>query len=421
MTTEAAAVAVPAPTWWRRPGLDVVAGALSVNGADLEALAREHGTPLFVYDLARPAENLRALQGALTRAGLRHAVRFALKSSPDPAILRVIRGLGEPDSPDAIGIDACSPGEVLHALANGWEPSEISHTGTNVSERDLDVLLAHPIRLNLDAVSQVERVGRRAPGRAIGLRINPGAGAGYTEHLAYAGERPTKFGITADRLDDAIEAARRHSLVVDTLHFHAGSGWLGDQLDGFEQALINATSFLDRLHDAGCPIREVNVGGGLGRVAREDERPVDLDAYAAVVARHLAPYDVTAAFEPGDFVMKDAGVLLGEVVTVEDRAGTRFVGLDIGWNVSCSYFIYKYAQEVLPVREPLRERTQRVTIAGHINEAGDLFAEDYPFADVAEGELVAILGQGGYDQAMSMTHCLRPLAGAVHLERGSDA
>jgi len=97
------------------------------------------------------------------------------------------------------------------------------------------------------------------------------------------------------------------------------------------------------------------------------------------------------------------------------------VGLDIGWNVSCSYFIYKYAQEVLPVREPLRDRTQRVTIAGHINEAGDLFAEDYPFAAVEEGELVAILNQGGYVEAMSMTHCLRPLAAAVHLERGSDA
>ena len=420
MTTEAV-LAVPAPTWWRRPGLDVVDGSLSVNGADLEALAREHGTPLFVYDLARPAENLRALQDALSRTGLRHTVRFALKASPDPAILAVVRGLGAPGSATAVGIDACSPGEVLHALANGWEPAEISHTGTNVSERDLDVLLAHPVRINLDAVSQLERVGRRAPGRTVGIRVNPGAGAGYTEHLAYAGERPTKFGITADRLDDAIDAARRHSLVVDTMHFHAGSGWLGDQLAGFEQALVNATSFLDRLLAAGCPIREVNVGGGLGRIARDDEAPVDLDAYAAVVARHLAPYDVTAAFEPGDFVMKDAGLLLGEVVTVEDRAGTRFVGLDVGWNVSCSYFIYRYAQEVLPVRDPLRDRTQRVTIAGHINEAGDVFAEDYPLAEVAEGDIVAILNQGGYDQAMSMTHCLRPLAGAVHLERGTGA
>ena len=417
MTLDVEAATVPAPTWWRRPGLDVVDGRLSLNGADLEALAREHGTPLFVHDLARPAENVRELQAALRRAGVPHRVRFALKASPDPVILRVLRGLGAPGSDEAVGIDACSPGEVTHALAHGWLPDEISHTGTNVSERDLDVLLAHPIRLNLDAVSQLERVGRRAPGRTVGIRINPGAGAGYTEHLAYAGERPTKFGVTADRLDDAMDAVRRHGLVVDTMHFHAGSGWLGDQLEGFEAALAAATRFLDRLLDAGCPIREVNVGGGLGRPARDDERAVDLDAYAAVVRRQLERYGVTVAFEPGDWIMKDAGLLLGEVVTVERRGDVTFVGLDLGWNVTSSAFIYGYAQEILPVRDPLRPRTQVVTVAGHINEAGDVFAEDYPFAAVEEGELVAILNQGGYVEAMSMTHCLRPLAAAVHLER----
>jgi diaminopimelate decarboxylase len=417
VTLDVEAATVPAPTWWRRPGLDVVDGRLSLNGADLEALAREHGTPLFVYDLARPAENVRELQAALRRAGVPHRVRFALKASPDPVILRVLRGLGAPGSDEAVGIDACSPGEVTHALAHGWLPDEISHTGTNVSERDLDVLLAHPIRLNLDAVSQLERVGRRAPGRTVGIRINPGAGAGYTEHLAYAGERPTKFGVTADRLDDAIDAVRRHGLVVDTMHFHAGSGWLGEQLEGFEEALVAATRFLDRLLDAGCPIREVNVGGGLGRPARDDERAVDLHAYAAAVRRQLERYGVMVAFEPGDWIMKDAGLLLGEVVTVERRGDVTFVGLDLGWNVTSSAFIYGYAQEILPVRDPLRPRTQVVTIAGHINEAGDVFTEDYPFAAVEEGELVAILNQGGYVEAMSMTHCLRPLAAAVHLER----
>jgi diaminopimelate decarboxylase len=410
---------VPAapPAWWRRPGLDVVDGSIVLNGADLETLARRHGSPLFVYDLARPVENMRRLQGALARAGVPYVTRFALKSCPDPRILAVLRAMGEPGTPDGVGIDACSPGEVLHALANGWPADAISHTGTNVSDRDLDVLLAHPIRLNLDGVSQLERVGRRAPGRTVGIRINPGTGAGYTEHLSYAGERPTKFGVTEDRLDDAIAAARRHGLIVDTLHFHAGSGWLGDQLGGFEAALARATWFLDHLLGAGFPIREVNVGGGLGTVARDDERPVDLDAYAQTVRRHLEPYSVTAAFEPGDYVMKDAGVLLGEVVTVERRGGTTFVGLDIGWNVNCAYFIYRYAQEVLPVRDALRERTQLVTIAGHINEAGDVFAEDYPFPDVAEGEVVAILNAGGYLMAMSSTHCLRPMGTAVYLER----
>ena len=253
-----------APTWWRRPGLDVADGRLVLNDVDLEALARQHGTPLFVYDLARPRENMRALQAALMRAGVPYLTRFALKACPDPRILAVLRAMGAPGTPGSVGIDACSPGEVIHALANGWEPFEISHTGTNVSERDLDVLLAHPIRINLDGVSQVERLGRRSPGRTIGLRVNQGAGAGYTEHLAYAGERPTKFGITEDRLDDAIAAVRRHGLVVDTLHFHAGSGWLGDQLDGFETALERATPFLDRLLAEGFPIREVNVAAAWG-------------------------------------------------------------------------------------------------------------------------------------------------------------
>ncbi len=124
-----------------------------------------------------------------------------------------------------------------------------------------------------------------------------------------------------------------------------------------------------------------------------------------------------AAFEPGDFVMKDAGVLLGEVVSVERRGDTTFVGLDIGWNVNCAYFIYRFAQEILPVRDPLRPRTQLVTVAGHINEAGDVFAEDYPFPEVDEGEPIAILNPGGYVQAMSMNHCLRPMGTAVYLER----
>ncbi len=415
--TAPTALPAPAPTWWQRPGLEVHDDRLTLNGADLDVLLREHGAPLFVYDLARPAENVRALQGALRRAGLRYLTRFALKSCPDPRILAVLRALGEPGTPDGVGIDACSPGEVLHALANGWPPETISFTGTNVSERDLDVLLAHPIRLNLDGVSQIERVGRRAPGRAIGLRVNPGAGAGYTDDLAYAGERPTKFGVTTDRLDDAVAAVRRHGLAVDTLHFHAGSGWLGDQLGEFEAALARAVTLLERLLEAGFAIREVNVGGGLGRVARDGEVPVDLDAYAATVARHLAPYGVTAAFEPGDFVMKDAAVLLAEVVSVERRGSVTFVGLDVGWNVNCAYFIYGYAQEIVPLAGPMRPRTRLVTVAGHINEAGDVFAEDYPMPDVAEGEGVAILNAGGYLQAMSMTHCLRPTGATVYLER----
>jgi diaminopimelate decarboxylase len=403
--------------WWTRRGLESQDGRLTIAGVDAESLAREHGTPLFVHDRARYAENARRLQAAVTRAGLPHRVRFALKAHPDPRILSGLRSIGSPGEADAIGIDACSPGEVLRALECGWLPAEISFTGTNVSERDLDVLLAHPIHVNLDAVSQIARLGRRAPGSSIGLRINPSAGAGYHAGLTYSGERPTKFGILEDRLDKALATAARHRLTIDTIHFHAGSGWLGDGLPAFEAALARVSPIVSRLIADGHPIREVNVGGGLGVPARSDETPVDLDAYAAVLGRHLGPLGVVVGCEPGDYIAKDAAILLGEVVTVEDRGGTTFVGLDLGWNVNCSYFIYRYAQEIVLCRAADAPRTEVVTVAGHINEAGDLFAEDYPMPPVEEGDIVALLNAGGYHEAMSSTHCLRPVAGAIHLDR----
>jgi diaminopimelate decarboxylase len=390
---------------------------LRIAGRDPEALAREHGTPLFVYDRARFAENARRLQAALTGTGLPFRIRFALKANPFPEILEVFRGIGEPGSPDAIGIDACSPGEVERAIDCGWRPDEISYTGTNVSERDLDVILRHGVHVNLDAISQIERYGRRAPGKHIGVRIDPGAGAGYNDPLEYAGDRPTKFGIGMERLDDAVAAARRHDLTIDTVHFHAGSGWLADGLAGFEAALRCAVEAVEHLRAAGCPIVEVNVGGGLGSPARQDERAVELDAYATVVARHLGALDVVVACEPGDYLSKDVAILLGEVVTVERRRDVTFVGLDIGWNVNCSYFIYGFAQELVPCRAPDAPRTEIVTVAGHINEASDVFAVDYPMARVEEGEMVALLNAGGYLQAMSSTHCLRPMGGAIFLDR----
>jgi diaminopimelate decarboxylase len=403
--------------WWVRPGLDVDAGRLRIAGRDAERLARERTTPLFVYDRGRFAENARKVQAALASTGMEYRLRLALKANPAQEVLEVFRALGAPGSPESVGIDACSPGEVERAMDCGWRPDEISFTGTNVSERDLDVLLVRGVHLNLDAISQIERYGRRAPGTTIGLRVDPGAGVGYNEHLEYAGDRPTKFGIELERLDEALTAAVRHGLTVDTIHFHAGSGWLADGLDGFEAALAVAVVAVERCRAAGHDIVEVNVGGGLGVPARADETAVDLERYSAVLARHLGALGVVVGCEPGDHLTKDAAILLGEVVTVERRRGVTFVGLDIGWNVNCSYFIYRFAQEIVVCARADAPRAETVTVAGHINEAGDVFAEDYPMPAVAEGEMVAILNAGGYLQAMSSTHCLRPMGEAIFLDR----
>ena len=281
-------VTVPDRRPWEHEGVRVVGGRLLVAGRDAEALAREHGTPLYAFDVTRVAEQARALRDALARADLTPRVRLALKAQRAPEILAALRALGAPGSPGAVGIDACSPGEVRHALDHGFTAAEISFTGTNVSERDLDVIAPAGVHVNLDLLSQIERYGRRCPGRTIGLRVNPRGGVmrGHAESL-YSGARPTKFGIYEEDLGAALEAARRHGLIVDTLHVHLANGMLDDELPAFDAALEPVTRMAETLLDAGCPLQEVNVGGGLGTPLHAGERPLDLDAYAGILARRF--------------------------------------------------------------------------------------------------------------------------------------
>ncbi len=381
-------------------------------GRDAEALAREHGTPLYVYDLERIGEQARAVIAAFERRAAPFVLRFALKAQRDPAVLAYVRGLG------VVGIDACSPGEVLHALAHGWRAQEISYTGTNVSERDLDVLLEHRVHVNLDLLSQLERYGRRAPGSTVGVRVNPRAGvtwAGAGESL-YAAARPTKFGILEEQLDEAILIAAKHDLAIDTVHVHVGDGFLTDGLPQLEVVVDRVAAFVRRLVEAGHGIREVNAGGGLGVPQRAEDEPLDVDAYAAVLVERLAPFGVTISAEPGDFLVKESGVLLAEVVSVDERDGIVFVGLDAGFNVAPEHFIYDAILPIVLCRAADAEPTAAVTVAGNINEGDDLWGEEVPLPDVHEGDVVAMLGVGSYNRSMHLDHCLRPPANAVAFE-----
>ena len=413
--SEPAATALEACDWWRRPGLDAVAGRLTIAGRDAEALAREHGVPLFAYDLTHMEEVVRALQGAMARTGLPWKVRWALKAQRQPEALARIRRVGEPGTPGFVGLDVCSPREVEHAVAHGWPASEISYTGTNVSDADLDVILSHGVHVNLDLLSQIERYGRRARGSTIGIRVNPrvsaarpGSGISY-----YSGEAPTKFGIYPERLEEAIALARSYDLTIDTVHFHVAHHLFDEDLPAFERAVAAAAAMARRAQAAGCPLVEVNAGGGLAAPMRQGQRYLDFDAYAGILADHLGPLGVTIACEPGEMLAKNAGVALAEVVTVEDRSvagdgSAVFAGLTIGWNLVSLRFVYKEHIEHVLCRAADAPRSARYTLASHINEGPDVFAEDYPLPPLAEGDIVALLGVGCYCQANWHEHCLRP-------------
>ena len=287
--------------------LEIRDGRLLVAGRDAEELARELGTPTFVYDLPRIEEQARSLVEAFERAGAPFRLRLAVKAQRDPQVLRFVRELG------FVGADVSSPGELEHVLEHGWRPEEISYTGTNVSERDLDRILAEGVPVNVDLLSQLERYGRRAPGTAVGLRVNPRVGAASglgRAHLYSGAHRPSKFGVLDGQLEDALRIAAEHGLRLDTVHFHVGDGFRTDGLAAFELAAERVAAMTRRVQRAGHPVVEVNAGGGLGVPHDADEAPLDVDAYAAALVRHLGLLGVTIACEPGDFLTKEMGVLL---------------------------------------------------------------------------------------------------------------
>jgi diaminopimelate decarboxylase len=398
-----------ASPWWSRPGLDAREGRLFVAGRDAEALAREHGTPLFVYDLVRIEEQARSLVDAFERVGAPFRLRLALKAQREPEVLAFVRSLG------FIGLDVCSPREIDHALEHGWEPAEISFTGTNLSERDLNAIVPTGVHVNLDLLSQLERFGRRAPGSNVGIRVNPRVGAssrGHT-HLYTGEERPSKFGILDEQLDDALEIARTHDLSLDTVHFHVGRTLLTDALPDLEVAAERAAAVARRLMDAGHPVTEVNAGGGLG-VPFDAEKPaLDVDAFARVLTKQLGPLGVTIGSEPGDFLVKEMGVLLAEVVSADERDRHRFVGVDAGFNVAPERRIYEEPIPLILCRAVDAPSERPVTVAGNINEGDDLWAEELPLPEVGEGDVIALLRVGSYNRSMHIDHCMRPPAGTV--------
>jgi diaminopimelate decarboxylase len=391
-------------TWWSREGLGYVDGRLHLAGRDLAMLAAQTGTPAFFYDAARIRRKVALLHDALNGKQLRHRVFYAMKANRFAPIMSWLASSG------ACGIDACSPQEVQFALSCGFEESDISFTATSVSDKDLDMLARYPgIIFNLDSQSVIRRLAARCPGREIGLRINPGLGLGYggNELLQYSGARTTKFGIYREQFEDTLQLIEEVGLKLTRIHFHVGIGYLSHQLELWEQIVEACMQFVDQVEG----IKAVNLGGGLGLPHVEGDQPLDLDKWSAIIERHIGSRGLEVGVEPGDFIVKDSGVLVLQVNTTERKRDTRFVGVDGGFNLAVEPAFYGLPCEPAPcVVAPdgwQADRLQAVTIAGNINEALDIWAHDKALPEIREGDYLALINAGGYASAMSSNHCMR--------------
>lgn len=387
--------------WWQRDDLCYQHNQLYFAGHAVSQLAQQFGSPSFVYSTARVEANLRRVRQALDNAGLadRSSIFYAMKANRFAPLLRFIRQTG------LCGIDACSPNEVKHALSCGFSASDISFTATSLSKKDFAELARYDgLFMDCDSLHAIRSWGELKPGSEIGIRINPAVGIGRAcnDKLQYAGCTTTKFGIYREQFDEALSLAAEHHLTVRKIHFHTGCGYLTGELDQLDRVISEGLKFVDAAKD----VQRVNIGGGLGVPHLAEDQPLDLQQWSAVLNKHFGSRDLHVEVEPGDYICKDAGLLLLGKTFVEQKRDTLFVGVDAGFNIAPEPAYYGLPFQPVPLftdNSPLKT----MTVVGNINEALDVWYENAQLPDLEQHDYLALINAGAYSTSMASNHCMR--------------
>ena len=390
-------------------------GNLYFDGVSCIDLAKEYGTPLYVYSEERIRDNYGRLSRALKRMYSKVRVLYAMKANSNLEILRVLREEG-------CGIDAVSPGEVYLALAAGYKNKEILFTGTSVSIEELNYLLATGVNINVDSGSQLEKILKKKIPDTISVRLNPQLGAGHHEHVITAGP-DVKFGVWEDEAVKLISDAKEAGVKNFGLHMHIGSGIMdsGHHVRAGER-LLEVAGRIRR--SVGVSLSFIDLGGGIGVPYKPEEEEVDLDEYSRKVVglfkSKIDEYDLGEPelwLEPGRYIVADSGALLTQVTTVKITPVRKFVGVDAGFNTLLRPVLYGAYHHILAASQ-LDGPPEKVDVYGPLCESGDFFARDREMPQVSEGDLLAMLTAGAYGYSMSSQYNARPRPAEVMVRAG---
>ncbi|MFG6455503.1 diaminopimelate decarboxylase [Roseateles sp. BYS96W] len=377
----------------------------------LQALAAEHGTPLWVYDAA----TIRARAASLKRFDV---VRFAQKACSNIHVLKLLREAG-------VKVDSVSRGELLRALAAGYAVGgdDIVFTADLLDHATLATVVEHRIPVNAGSIDMLHQLGTASAGHPVWLRINPGFGHGHS-HKTNTGGEHSKHGIWHADLPEALAAIRQHGLKLAGLHMHIGSGVDYGHLAQVGQAMVG---LVKQTVAAGHDLHAISAGGGLSIPYRDGDAGIDVDHYfdlwdtARREAEALVGHQLTLELEPGRYLVAESAVLLAEVRAVKNAGANRFVLVDAGFNELMRPAMYGsfHAMTLLPqdgVARPLRESV----VAGPLCESGDVFTQGAggevltrALPDARVGDLLVIHDAGAYGASMSSNYNSRPLAAEV--------
>lgn len=390
-------------------------GELCIGGVSTLELAKAYDTPLYVYDESRIRDNFRRLYNAFSRNYKKFKLYYAVKANNNPALLKILKSEGA-------GIDVSGPAEIYLAGKAGFAADKMLYSGVYHRNEELKYALEKNVPINLEDVSQIERLFRFGKPKFLSFRINPGIGKGSFEGNVFAGP-DAKFGIIERDVIKAYEKAKKHGVKSFGIHMMTGSCVLDE--DYFVQVterLMNIAGAVAKKLSISFDF--VDIGGGFGIPYKPDEKELDIDAVGKKVARKFRekieehnlgePYLVA---EPGRYLVCDAGILLAKVHSIKNGY-KKFIGVDAGMNTLIRPMLYGAYHEILLANRLNSEPWEKVNIVGPICENTDQLAKDRIMPRIEEGDLLAVLNTGAYGFGMGSQYNNRPRAAEALVNNG---
>ncbi|MCX7930233.1 MAG: diaminopimelate decarboxylase [Chlorobi bacterium] len=368
-----------------------------VQGIPLVKLAEEYGTPLYVYDGERVAEQYRRFAGVFDE-DVQLRIKFACKALPNLAVMQLLGSLG-------CGIDAVSIEEVELALRAGFPPGAICFTPNCVSFDEIRRGVEHGVVVNIDDLSLLERFGHEYSDRiGCGIRINPHIVAGGNPHIQ-VGHIDSKFGISILQVRHLLRIVENYGIRVVGLHMHTGS----DIYDA--NVFVEGAQVLFDLAEHFPLLEYLDLGSGFKVPYQPGDIETDIAEFGATMSgafrefcrRYGRPLQLW--FEPGKYLVSQAGYLLVEVTVVKQTVSSLFAGVNSGLNHLIRPMLYDAYHHIVNLSNP-SGKPRIYSVVGYICET-DTLAWDRPIAEIRQGDILCIMNAGAYGFAMSSNYNAR--------------
>src|SRR5574340_180380 len=387
-------------------------GELYCEQVPVSRIAKEVGTPCYIYSHATLTRHFRAYDSAFKN--ISHIIAFAMKANSNLAILRLMAKEGS-------GVDIVSGGELFRALKAGVPASKIVFAGVGKKSDEIrDALKADILMFNVESSAELQAINEVAASMGVkalvALRINPDIDPKTHPYIS-TGLKKSKFGIAADRAIEEfkIAAAFKHIEVVG-LHAHIGSQLT--QVAPFVESLKKVLGMVQALAEQGIPIRYLNIGGGLG-ITYSDETPPEPKDLAEAISPLVRDLNCVLIMEPGRVIVGNAGVLLTNVLYTKDGEAKRFLIVDAAMNDLIRPSLYDAYHDIWPLYEKVTLAPKKtVDVVGPVCESGDFLAKDRVLPEMNAGDLMAVMSAGAYGFVMSSNYNSRPRVPEVLVHEG---